>query len=1041
MGVVYKAFDSAFGREVAVKVLPDQVDHDELLYRFRREGTDLAGLNHPNVVACYEFGAHNGHDYIVMEYVSGGNLRNFARSSDSLADIVAAYVAICNGLEHIHSQGIVHRDVKPGNILFTPDGIPKITDFGISRHMDSETQLTQVGTIMGTSSFVAPEMILSSSTVTPSADLYALGVCLFESLTGKLPITGETEYAVLNAHLNEKPAKPSELRPDVPPMLDDIVLQLLAKKPEERPSSAKEAARLLKECLQNSLNLKPPEFLAEDDEPTEPTATGQYLEGLITIDTQGKIESCNPDAAALLGRASTELFGQPVDRFLPKMRVLAKKGQKFTGETFVMEGRRRVDQPIPLEVTLTATQSARGPQLNAVIKASEQDSPETAASELLRAGQFDFLNRMSHEVWTPMNGILGMTRLTLNTDLSTEQRKYLKDLETSAERLREVLGTAMDFSRLGDGTLHLEPVPIDVRQFVESVLKPYIFQAKAKNLQISIQVAPLVPDTIVADPARLKQVLGHLLDNALKFTDKGHIGVTVDRQSGDDHVVTLKFAVSDTGQGLLPGREKLVFRPFYQEDSSISRKSGGVGLGLSIVKGLVSKMNGRVWVDSQRGRGSVFQFVADFGVAERPHETSYRNRMGSLKVLLLDPGRQYQAVANLLKRWGLEVSVGHEVGESGKAIEQARTDGEPFDLILAEAHGVYFDAFKFVRNYKLSNEAFVLFTREIQDGDAQKCRLLGVDSLLEKPINATELWECVHKVLNNGPRSRSASFGSLRILLAEDNPVNQTLATVLLKSRGHEVTVAGDGLQVLKQLEEKEFDFILMDLQMPQMDGITTTKKIRTDEEGTDRRIPIVALTAHTQAGSLEKCMEAGMDGFLNKPIEEDELMDVIARVVDRSTRMDIAEEAPPSRSDNEPTYVPAPKQAEAAPPVVSDTETTNYNVIDEKMFLNRIGHNSQNLCTLVDIFLTLYGEQLQNIKKAIDAGDPEALRQSAHKFKGSVANFSAKAAAEQAEALEELGRAGTTMGAESEYVALVRETEILIIALKSLKERHTGKG
>lgn len=1038
MGVVYKAFDTAYGREVAVKVLPDVVDHDELFYRFRREGTDMAGLNHPNVVTCFEFGSHNDKDFIVMEYVTGGTLRQFARDCENLSQIVSAYVAICNGLDHIHSQGIIHRDIKPGNILFTEQGEPKITDFGISRKIDSDTQLTQVGTIMGTSSFVAPEMILSSSSVTPSADLYAVGVCLFESLTGKLPITGETEYAVLNAHLNEQPAKPSELRAEVPESLDAITLKLLAKSPDDRPANAKEAARMLTECLETSLNLKPPEILTHDEEPTEPTASGQFLEGLITLDAHGRIESCNTDAATLLGRTSKELFGQPVEKFLPKMRVLTKKGHDFSGETIVMEGKKRVDQAVPLEVTLTATQSARGPLLNVALKATEPDV-ETAMSDMMRAGQFDFLNRMSHEVWTPMNGILGMTRLTLNTNLDTEQRKYLTALETSADRLREVLTTAMDFSRLGDGTLELEPVPIDVRQFMQSVLRPYIFQAKRKGLAISIHVAPLVPDTIVADPARLKQVLGHLLSNALKFTDKGSVSVTVAKETGDEHVVSLKFSVTDTGQGLMPGRERLVFRPFYQEDSSISRKEGGVGLGLAIVKGLVSKMNGRVWVDSQRGRGSVFQFVADFGISEAAHNTSYRSRMGGLKVLMLDPGKQYQPVAGLLMKWGLEVSVGHEIAESGKLIEDARAEGDPFDLVLAEAHGPHLDAFDFVRRYKLSNEAFVLFTREVKDGDAQKCRLLGVDALLEKPINATEMWECVHKILNNGPRSRSASFGSLRILLAEDNPINQTLATVLLKSRGHEVTVAENGLEVLKELESGEFDLILMDLQMPQMDGITTTKQIRTNEEESKTRIPIVALTAHTQAGSLEKCLEAGMDGFLNKPIEEDKLMDIIANVIDRDVTPEdqIPEEPLPAPSP----HADQPTKAQERPtpvPLANETETTNYNVIDEVTLLNRIGHNSQNLCMLVDIFLSLYTEQLQNVKAAIDACDAGKLRETAHKYKGSVANFSAKAAAEQAEALEELGRAGTTLGAEEEYIGLVRETEVLVIALKSLKERHS---
>lgn len=1039
MGVVYKAHDSAYGRTVAVKVLPDNVLEDELLYRFRREGSDMAGLSHPNVVHCFEYGIHEGKDFIVMEYINGGNLRHFVKNSDNLADIVSAYCAICEGLEHIHGQGIVHRDLKPGNILFTDSGMPKIADFGISRRVDSDTQLTQVGTIMGTSAFVAPEMIVSSSTVTPSADIYALGVCLFESLTGQLPITGETEYAILNAHLNQQPLNPSELRADIPPSLDLVALQMLAKSPSDRPSSAKEAGRLLRDCLRDSLQLAAPEILQTDDEPTEPTATGQELEGLITVDPQGRIESCNPDAALLLGHTSMELFGQPVERFLPKMRTLTKRADELSGQTYRMEGRKRVEQSIPLEVTVQATDSARGRQLSVNLRAGEPDV-ETLASNLVKSGQFDFLTRMSHEIWTPMNGILGMARLTRNTDLDADQRRYMKDLESSAERLHEVLQTAFDFSRLGDGSLSLEPVPINVRQFLDAMLKPYSFEASARGLEFNTQIDPLVPDNIVADPNRLRQILRHLLQNALKFTEKGGIGLTVGKESGDDHVVELRFSVSDTGQGLLPGREKLIFRPFYQEDTSISRKSGGVGLGLAIVQGLVAKMDGRVWVDSQRGRGSVFHLVAEFGVAEAPYDENFKLRMGALKVLLLDPGEQYQSLASVLGRWGLEVSVAGTPEQAGQRLEAARETSSPFDLVLAEVHGLHFDAYAFVKRFKLSHEAFVLFSQDISLGDAQRCRTLGVDALLDKPVNATELWDAVLKILKNGPRSRVASFGSLNILVAEDNPVNQTLATVLLTSHGHEVALAEHGLQVLERLEEDDqFDLILMDLQMPHMDGITTTKKVRADEKARGgKRLPIVALTAHVEAGALERCLEAGMDAYLNKPIDEDQLMEVIARVIDYNEVASGVMRDPKATESGIDDELGA-KEVVPLPPV-RDTETTNYNVVDEGLLMARVGHNSATLCQLIDIFLNLYHDQLMKVKTAIDDSDAESLRASAHKFKGSVANFSARAAAEAAEALEKLGRAGSTLGAEGEYTALVRETEILVVALRSLRERLSQK-
>ncbi|MFA7481669.1 MAG: protein kinase [Vulcanimicrobiota bacterium] len=1032
MGIVYKAFDSAYGRDVAVKVLPEDIDQEELLFRFRREGSDLAALSHPNVVHCYEYNTVDNLDFIVMEYVDGGNLRTFVNEAKDLAEIVTAYCAICDGLQHIHSQGIVHRDVKPGNILFTSDGIPKITDFGISRRLDSDTQLTQTGTVLGTCSFLAPEMILKTSGLTPSADLYSLGVCLFESITGELPIKGDTDYAILTGHINQTPQAPSELKPDIPSKLDEIVLNLLAKKPENRPPSAEAVAEMLRECLQQSLSQKPPQ-MSEDEMTTDPTVSDQLLEGLLIIDAQGLIESCNPDAALLLGRPPSELFGQPVDRFLPKLRHLQKRTEKMRGETFHMEGRKRVEEPISLDVTLTTTESARGQQLNAVIKPGEPDV-EALASNLGKAGQFDFLTRLTHEVWTPMNGILGMARLTLNTDLDATQRKYLKDLELSADRLREVLNTAFDFSRLGDGSLHLEPVPIDIRHFVEAALKPYLLQASAKGLAFSSQIDPLVPDIIVADPARLKQILHHLLQNAIQFTEKGAIGLTVGRETWEDNLVELKFSVSDTGQGILRGREKAIFRPFYQEDTSISRTSSGTGLGLAIVQGLVGKMNGRVWVDSQRGRGSVFSFVAPFGVAESDPNRTYRSRLGSLRVMLVDPGKEYQYLENLVKRWGLEVVTFTSPREAGEAIESARDGSEPFDLVLAEVRGAHFDAYSFVENFKLSHEAFVLFAQEIQPGDAARCRLLGVDAMLEKPVDATEMWDTVLRIFKQGARSRKADFGSLRILLAEDNPVNQTLATVLLNSRGHEVTIAENGLDVLELLKDQEFDVILMDLQMPHLDGLQTSIKIRSNEVDTGKRIPIIALTAHVQGDGLDRCKAAGMDDYLNKPLNEDELMEAIAKVLDRDRR-------PAEGSNPEPmeATVKRERPADSEPePSEKDTETTNYNVLDEATLFSRVGNNSKILCALIDTFLRLCPEQMSAIKVSIDRADAEGLFQTAHKFKGSVSNFSASAAAESARKLEELGRNGSVEGSGELYTRLVSETEKLVVALKSIQARHS---
>lgn len=921
MGVVYKAFDKAYGRDVALKVLPDQGAEDTVLHRFRREGTDLAMLSHPHVVRCYEFGSHDDVDYIVMEYLGGGDLHSFLSEGSSLADIVSAYCFICQGLEHIHQQGIVHRDVKPENILFTNSGMPKLTDFGISRRMNTKSQLTQLGAILGTRDYSAPEMVTSSAEATPAVDLYSLGVCLFESLTGRLPFTGETEYAVLSAHINTPPPIPSELNPELPKELDEIILRLLAKAPQDRPSSAAEAGRLLSDFLHQS---------------------GAYQ----ALEEEEELEDLAP-----LGEAKSQ--------------------------------------------------------------------------------QFNFLNRMTHEIWTPMNGIIGMSRLMSDTDLDPEQRRYLRALQSSAERLRETLAVSIDFANLSNGTLRLEPVPIDLRQFLDSALKPFMMEAAAKNLQLSLQVEPLVPDTIVADPARMKQILTYLVENALAFTERGGIGVTVSRQSGDDDLVSLKFSVSDTGCGLLESSKELIFKPFYQEDSSVSRVVGGVGLGLTMVKGLVEMMAGSVWVDSQRGRGSVFHVEAEFGIAEIPEESSYRDVLGHLKVLFLDPDHQHQASIKLLERWGLEVSVAGSAPEASSKLEEARKRKQAFDLVLVELRGEHFDAYEFVKRYKSKREAFVLFAESRQQGDAGRCRALGVDALLDKPLKATELWESVRKILKQGPRGRVTDFGSLKILVAEDNPVNQTLALSLLSSRGHEVELAETGLVVLEKLQSQDFDLILMDLQMPQMDGVTTCKRIRAGENDESSRIPIIALTAFLPQEVVDECMACGMDACLSKPLDEDELMEAIAEVVDRVPLPDEAEELelpPEAIREGDTAKIELPPQEMKIDP----------DVVDEAGLLARVGHNSGTLCTLLDVFFQIYEDQLKNVKAAVEEADAERLCQTAHKFKGSVSNFGAKAAARAAHALEELGRSGTTLGAEMEYAGLRWETGRLVEALRSLRERHS---
>lgn len=1082
MGVVYKAFDSAFGRDVAIKVLPEGLADAELVHRFRRESAEHAELSHPNVVRCHEFGTHGSVDYLVMEYVDGGCLRDFVERCGGYQDIVRAYRAICLGLEHIHTQGIVHRDVKPRNILFTLDGEPKISDFGIARRISGPSELTQTGIIMGTSAYLAPEQILSSKTVTPSADLYALGVCMFESLTGRLPFSKETDYLLLRAHISEEPPAPSSIRSELPTALDKIVLGLLGKNPSQRPASALAAANMLEALLDGDAR-------AGASTRTQPFNPDDKLEGFVGVGPEGLIESCNTEAALLLGHTPEELFGQPIERWLPQMRDMMEGVAPPSGEVIRMDAARRVEKTCPLDVVLTTTESTRGRGWHAVLRAVK-GAPDGLSTELAGQGHMDVLSRLGHDIWTPMNGILGMTRLTLGTDLQPEQRNFLQAVETSAERLVEVLNTAFDFSRLRAGTLTLEPVLVDLRQFLGAVLRPFMLQATARNIELSMHVDPLVPDLVLVDPARMRQILGHLLANAFKFTERGGISVAVTRQSGDDRVVTLRFSISDTGCGLKPGTEKMIFRPFYQEDATVFRTTGGVGLGLAIVEGLIRMMDGSVWADSVSGRGSIFHCEVPLGVGGS-NETGYRARLGELKALVVLGGGEEESLLSPLRRWGLDVTTTANFETAGALIESARSSSRPFEVVVAPLKDG--DAYAFVREHKTAREAFVLVTDRVNPGDAALCHKYGVNALLTRPVNATELWDNLIKILQDGPRNHGAGLGPLNILVAEDNPINQTLATVMLETRGHTVTIAENGLKVLERLEKGElYDLILMDLQMPHLDGLQTTERIREAERGTSRHIPIVALTAH---GDPAACLAAGMDAFLKRPLDEDKLLDAIARLIDqeatvatskRSLGLTEQDEAPlrailsqseqpsgpaspisevapspdpprpappvtpppapeagPTRADAEPAPRPETPAALGSNEPVSDGPASGPNektiktiVVDEAALISRLGGNMKNLRQLIDLFFSLCPMQLQAVQKAVQSGDAAAVQRAAHTIKGSLAGFSAISAADAAEALEKLGMSGDLNKAEMALERLDSEVERVTSALDSLRKR-----
>lgn len=827
---------------------------------------------------------------------------------------------------------------------------------------------------------------------------------------------------------------------------------------------------------------------------------------IIGLNLMGTIESWNDAAARLFQFSEEEAVGRPVDLFVSEARRGTVREAVYRGKRVdqrEIRCTRRDGSTLVASLTISPIRDAQGRHIGASViardisrrKRREQELRDARdAAEAANLAKSEFLANISHELRTPMNAIIGMIELSLGEDLSQVMQDYLGTARDSAQTLLYLLNDLLDFSRMEAGKFELDPEPFSLREVVDRTAKTLSLRAHEKGVELACRVAPDVPDILDGDGRRLRQVLMNLVGNAIKFTQQGEIvinariasneeeratQVAVDESGVDDGSTAIRadprhdegallhFTVSDTGIGISSDDQQKIFAPFTQVDYSTTRRFQGTGLGLAICRELTQRMGGRIWVESEPGKGSHFHFTVRCPVirSQQADESELRLTVAKLRgtrVLVVDDNdSNCRILDETLKQWRMRPFV---TDSAEVALDELRRSVEarrPYPVVLVDALMPKVDGFMMIKKAReeglLGNSAILMLSSSDRQTFRERCDDLAIDHYLEKPVSQSDLLDAVTRVLRGAGieaderiRMRTTSR-PLKLLVAEDTPANQKVVQAIFEKRGHSVKIADNGRDAIDQLLQSDFDAVLMDVQMPKMDGYQATRMIREFEDRRLSTMPIIAMTAHAMREDMQRCLDCGMDAYISKPLEAEQLIRLTERTARSGRRTDAAMRTVDDEGDSgegiSSVWAASAKIPNAtfppSDPSNDGDDTTGATkgqpgsvegapLINRKRALERMGGDEEMLDGLIQCFIEDAPELLSQLDEALRENDSAEVARAAHSLKGLSANFEALPCRNAAELVEQVGRGGDLSNISPRVSVLKREVAALIGALKT---------